>query len=134
MTIGGLEEQLREYQHYNPERVESWDSLHIIEEDVVHFNSSRIIYFWSLSILGDRISVVVPGILARERYRTDLKGNAYSLVKPVPEEAKPSLVATIWSEFIKKPNAIQLQITRFGIFRFDYWSSSDAAQRPQQRE
>lgn len=127
-------EQLLEYHHIRYERLGLSDRPGISAEQVIRFKGKRIIYFWSVNQAEECVGVVVPGILIREKHRKDLNGNEYSLVRPVSGELKPNLEVAIWDEFIKKPEAIQLRITRFDSFRFDYWSYSDAAKRSHQRE
>ncbi len=115
-------EQLLEYQHASYEKLNYTDpdSFQISTEDVIQLNSSRIIYLWDVNISGDHVNVFVLGVLERERYRKDFNGRVYSRVRPVSDELKPNLEVAIWAEFIKKPEAIQLRITRFDNFRFDY--------------
>ncbi len=131
-----LEERLMEYMHLNYARLQLHEPSGIrpAGEAAVVLDSKRIVYFWNTYPTGELASVVVPGVLVKERYRRNSNGNVLSLVKPVADESKPSLERTIWFEMVKLsglmlPDKIQ----------FDYWSysdlpDSDAAQRSQQRE
>ncbi|MBI2580688.1 hypothetical protein HYV85_02670 [Candidatus Woesearchaeota archaeon] len=126
-----LENELLEYGHLN------WEGLHFYAagdirpagEAVVALGGERVVYFWSTSPTGQLVNVTVPGVLVKERYRTDGNGNVYSLVRPVANEMKPSLERTVWFELTKMSGRVLPE-----EIKFNYLSSSDAAQSSQQRE
>ncbi|MBI3037360.1 hypothetical protein HYY73_06465 [Candidatus Woesearchaeota archaeon] len=120
-----------EYMHFNPNRPQFPDTIdsHIAGESIAKLGEARIVYFWRIDSYGTLQSVVVPGIVTKERYRRDGNGNEYSLVNPVGEPLRPGFERLVWFNLV----------TLSGLFlpeniKFDYWSSSDATQRPQQRE
>lgn|SRR3989338_139825 len=130
MTTDRLEEKLREYMHLNRSISQFSEDyyIHRAGEAVVVLGSERIVYFWLTTATGQLAKVIVPGILVKERYRTDNNGNKWSLVKPVPNEAKPSLERTVWFDMVKGFGNVHEGM------KFDYWPYSGVAQQPQQRE
>ncbi|MBI2144617.1 hypothetical protein HYU17_05755 [Candidatus Woesearchaeota archaeon] len=123
-------EQLAEYMHLNyaAPPFPGERGIYCSGESVAVLGSTRVAYFWNTFPSGGLAGVVVPGVLVKERFRADGNGNVYSLVGPVAEEDKPALETMVWFEMIR-----MFGNAHSGI-KFSYWSSSGAAQRPQQRE
>lgn len=104
--------------HFNPDKLQFSDTVDscIAGEMMAKLGEAGIVYFWRIDGQGKLQSVVVPGTVTREKYRKDVNGNEYSLVKAVDESLRPGFERLVWF------NLISLS----GLFlpdtiKFDYW-------------
>ena len=93
------------------------DGIRVGGEGIAVIGSSRVIYSWLTDFRGNLVSIVVPGVLVKVRYRTDSYGNMYSLVRPVDDDLKPELEQLVWSKFL-----VQYGIVLPNDFKFYYWT------------
>lgn len=116
---GMLKSKTLNYMHLdNFERPQQsdYDGIQVAGEGTAVIGSSKVIYSWLTDSRGNLVRIVVPGVLVRQRYRSDSYGNTYSRVRPVDDDLKPELESRVWFKFIKT----------FGVvlpndFKFDYW-------------
>ena len=136
MDLQSLEQKLEyDYQHLNPNRPEINDipDTHL-SEGVATLGTQRVVYRLIVTTIGAIFKVVVevPGILVRERYRSEFNQD-YSIIKLLNDGLKPALERTMWFELTKMSGIVLSD----ECVEFHYWQNSDAAlygKRPQQHE